>query len=396
MPSRTLRRAILSVATAAALGLAAVGEATQHLVRPGDDWSKLKDKIRPGDDIVLMPGKHRPAAFDDLAGERDRPIVIKSPDPRTLSEIEATDIGLLLRRPKHVRIENLVVVGGRRACIAIEGDPDRRGIDVELRNVYAAKSGDLAERACIRLAHLDQVIVRNNRVEGWHRTGLHITGCNTVFVEKSQFVGSPNTPDRYGIAIDGGSDAVRIQACRFSPGIGTAVAIGVAGIEPRTAASSPAAKPTEETEEPTREALASNVSVERCLAERPGALVAFGSCRDVIVRANTVIDPKTGYELTEIPPDTAKTSGVVLIANLLSWAPGALESLASVAGGAAPKGVTLESNLWHSLELPAARKRLGEFAGTVAGDQLMNIDPQFDGYFRVRNEAAKGFGFDAP
>jgi hypothetical protein len=368
---------------------ASFAAAAQFLVRAGDDWSTLKEKVRPGDEIILMPGKHRAARFEDLHGESGKPIVIRSPDEKSMATIFSADIGIQLLRAKHVRIQNVAISGGKRAAIVVSGDGDGRSEHISLVNVYVAKTGDEGEQCGIRLERTDHATLKDCRVEAWHRAGVQVRGCTDVALNGVQFVASPGTADEYGVVIDGGSSSVILQRCRFGSGIGTAVALGPTGTG---AIPSP---PSPDPNAPLLEkpVLADGVTVERCLAKRVGKFVAFGSCSGVLVRANTVIDSGYAYALSEPPAGYGHVRNSTFLANLMTWTPGVMKSFCLVGAGAEPKGLILEANLWHSVELPLAKQILGDFAGTVKADQILDIDPQLDGYDRPRSEAAQNYGW---
>jgi hypothetical protein len=364
--------------------------AGQFLVRAGDDWSSLKSKVKPGDEIILMPGKHREVRFDDLVGETEKPITIRSAslDPRNLSTINATDIGIHLVRAKNVRLENLVIIGGRRAAVVITGDGEGRSEHVSLTSVFVAKTGDMAEKCGIRIDRTDHVTLKECRVEAWHRAGVHISASTDIALNGVQFVGSPGTADEFGVLIDGQSSSVILQKCRFAPGIVTAIALG-----PGNTGTVPAVKNDGETPRLESPVLADGVTVERCLAKRVGTFITFGSCANALVRANTIVDCTYGYSFLEAPKDYAPVRGSSLLANLFVWTPGVLKSFAIAAGGSQPKGLNVEANLWHSAEMPAAKSVLGEFLGTLKAPQLIDLDPKLDGYDRPTTEQAKQFGW---
>jgi hypothetical protein len=391
--SSALRR-LLGVAAAVIAVVATEAAATQHLVRPGDDWSKLAEKLKPGDEIVLMPGRHKGARFTDLAGEPSKPIVIRSPDPKTVSTIFADDVGILLERPRWVRIENIVIADARRAGIIVRGEPERRSAHISILNVYVAKTGDFAEKAGIRLEHTDHATLRACRVEAWHRAGVHLHNVTDVALSDVQFVGHPSYPDRYGVAIDGVSSSVYLDRCRFAAGIETAVAIGLADTDQVPPVPAPKDGSAEATKEPRF--LADGVTVERSIVRRVGQFVAFGSCTNVLVRANTVGEPETGYAIFEPPTGYAQVASSTFLANLITWTPGSLKRFSTAGGGADPKGLAIEANLWHSAELPAAKSLLGDFLGTIKAEQVIDVDPRLDGRETPLEERAKAFGHTAP
>lgn len=388
-----IRSRCLGMLVGSVVALVATAEAmaTQFLVRAGDDWSALKEKVHPGDEIILMPGNHREVRFDGLKGEQEKPIIIRSAslDPRNLATITATDVGIYLMRAEFVRIENILIVGGRRAGIVVTGDGDGRSQHVTLTNVFVAKTGDMAEKCGVRIDRADHMTLKDCRIEAWYRAGVHITAASDIALNGVQFVGTPATPDEYGVLVDGGSASVMLQKCRFAPGIGTAIALGI----PNGPATPP--PPAADPNAPKAEApvLVDGVTVERCLAKRVNTFITFGSCANALVRANTIVDPVHGYGFVEVPKGYSPVHNSSLLANLFVWGPGVMKSFATAAGGSQPKGLNLETNLWFSLELPTAMPILGEFLGTVKSPQTVDLDPKLDGYDRPTAEAAKSFGW---
>jgi hypothetical protein len=367
--------------------------ATQHLVRAGDDWSVLKDRVKPGDEIILMPGKHREVRFDGLKGEANRPITIRSAssDARNLATIAAVDVGIHLVDAEHVRIEHLLITGGRRAGVIVSGSDGGRSKHIALTSIYVAKTGDMAERSGLLIDRTDHMTVKDCRFEAWHKAGVHIRGASDIALVNAQFVGSPSTPDEFGVLIDGRTSSVILQRCRFAPGIATAIALGPAdGSAAPAASADPANANAPTTESPV---LVDGVTIERCLAKRPGTFITFGSVANALVRANTVVDAGVGYAFVEAQRGFAPVRGSTLLANLIVWTPGVMKSFAKAGGGSVPAGLSVENNLWYSAELPAALPLLGEFLGTVKSEQTLDIDPKLDGYDRPIEERAKLFGW---
>ncbi|MFO0828243.1 MAG: right-handed parallel beta-helix repeat-containing protein [Phycisphaerales bacterium] len=379
----------LSVACVA-VALASTASAAQHLVRAGDDWSKLKDKVQPGDDIVLMPGTHRGAVIEGLAGEEGKPISIRPADLRKAVLIEADDTGIVLKSPRHVRIEAIAVAHAKRSGIVIEGTPTAPAEDVLLRSVYVAKTGDRGDKDAIRIENAKRVTLDKCRIEAWHRAGVHVRSSRDVTISGTEWVGGADTPDKFGVAIDGGSFGVTVDRARFKPGVGIAVAIGIADTDVL-----PATAPATETGAPLP-ALAESVTVERCLSDRVERFAAIGACRGVTIRANTVVSSNAVWEVAATPKGWCDPTAVTIIANLIVWEPGTMQQFSVAAPGSAPKGVAVEANLWWSPELSAARQVLGDFVGTVKSPQITDRDPKVDNYFRPREESAKAFGTEAP
>jgi hypothetical protein len=357
--------------------------ATQHLVRAGDDWSRLGDRVKPGDEIVLFPGRHRAARFDDIAGEPGRPIVIRSADRRAPITIEGEDVGLELRGVRHVRVEGIAIVDVRRAGVLIVGTEERPAEGIELRNLFVTRVGDRAERAGVRVESASSITLRELRVDGWHGAAVHLSDARDVRIERCQFVGMPTMPDAHGILIDGRSRGIAIERCRFQAGVESMVSLGLAAPEGGGA-------------DDARDHLAFEVVFERCLGDRVGRLATIGSCRDVQVRANTLSEVEIGYEIVAPPRGWNRPRNVLIQSNLVTWTPGTLRRFSSAAPDVDPTGVFVEANLWWSVELPAAKELLGGFAGTVKSQQVLDVDPKLDGTLRPRAAAAAGFGTESP
>lgn len=379
-----VRAHLRSVALAmAAVVVAAPAWATQHLVRAGDDWSRLAERLKPGDEIVLFPGRHRAARFEGIAGEPGRPIVIRSADKRSPITIEGVDVGLELRDVRHVRVEGIVIADVRRAGIIIAGTAERPSEGVELRNLVVTRVGDRAERAGVRVESARSIALLDLRVEAWHGAAVHLSDAAEVRIERGQFVGATTTPDAHGILIDGRSRGVAVERCRFQAGVESMVSLGLT--EPRDAE-----------DDATRDHLAFEIVVERCLGDRVGRLATIGACRDVQIRANTLSEPAAGYEIVAPPRGWSRPQNVLLQSNLAVWTPGTMKRFSSAAPDVDPTGVLVEANLWWSVELPAAKALLGDFAGTLRSPQVLDVDPKLDGTFRPRAAAASGFGTESP
>jgi len=257
--------------------------------------------------------------------------------------------------------------------------------------VYVAKTGERGEKDAIRIDHANRVTVERCRIESWHRAGIHVHASRDISITASEWVGGANTPDRFCVAIDGGSSGVRVERCKFGIGIGIAVAVGIADTE-----AVPAIEGTTRDATTPVPSLAENVTVEHCVSDRPQRFAAFGSCRTVVVRANTVLSPGAAWEVAATPKGRCPPTDVTIISNLITWEPGAMQQFSVAAAGAEPAGIAIESNLWWSLELPAAKSLLGGFVGAVKTPQILDRDPKLDNYATPQDEMAKAFGRGAP
>jgi hypothetical protein len=379
----------------AALVVAAEAEATQHLIRAGDDWSKLESKLQPGDEIILMPGTHRGAVLKGVAGTAEKPILIRPADRRVPVRIDATDVGIHLVSPSYITIESVAVVGATHTGVLIEGTKDAPAKQVMLNGVFVANTGDKGAADGIRIAHAESVTLDKCRIEGWHRAAVHVHAARDVAVRQVDFVGGAKSPERYGVAIDGESRNVTVERSKFGQGIVMALAIGLPESDSLPSLPPPPDKQPEKQPEEGPPALAESVLVERCISERAARFVALGSCRDTVIRANTILSPTAVWEVAATAPGWCAPDAT-FVSNLIFWEPGTLQRFALAAPKSVPAGIDIEVNLWWSLELAAAKATLGEFVGTVRSPQVLDVDPALDNFFEPRTAEAKAFGRNAP
>ncbi len=374
--------------------------ATQHLVRPGENWEVVDGRLKPGDEIILLSGNHRPGTLRNAQGTAELPITMRGLDPENPPLIEADRYGIRLVDPRHVVISDLRITGATINGILIDGGAGAsRAHDkattpgrVTLTRLTVTANGPRntdGQRHAIHLRHLEEVGIDSCRVEGWVGTGLEIVACRNVRVVASTFIGLPAFVQRSGIRARAGSDRVRIETSRFRNTGDQGVCIG-ARSKPDDFAALP-----EKDSGPRFEA--SRVHVQRCIFEDSLSAVAFVNTEHSFARNCTIVRPRRAVMSVRHEQKDPAFGGVHRCAfgnNLVVWEPGDLTMITHVGPDADASLLLIEQNLWWSPGLAGALEGLGGFVGEQAFPQIIDVDPGLDDAFRPTAEAAAGFGAD--
>ncbi|MCW5777100.1 MAG: right-handed parallel beta-helix repeat-containing protein [Phycisphaeraceae bacterium] len=374
--------------------------ADQHLVSPGQEWSRLAAVVQPGDEIVLLPGVHRPASLAGLRGEEGRPIVIRGADAENPGRIEVgaagPGSGLLIQRPRHVVVQDIVVVGARHNGINID-DSDGSGsvgepwaADVTLRRVAVLRTGPSGNTDSIKLSGLRGVRVESCIVEGWGGSAIDMVGCHDVTIEGCTFRGLPGHEQSSGVQAKGGSTRVRIVGCRFEDAGMRAVNLGGStGLEwfrPRVPEGAGAGTRFE----------AQDVTVARCVFVAGDCAVAFVNSRGGVVRDCTIVGPRRwAFRLLHETADArfAPSEGGVIDGCLIVWPPDGPRTLVNVGPGARPETFRFGANAWWwpGADGAAGVRALDALPGERTAEQAV-IDPRLDADYRATNAGASQFG----
>ena len=399
MLSTTRGKYILSVITIL-LAIAVRADGGQHLVAVGDDWSRLAESVHPGDEIILMPGVHRPGVLNDLTGTKDRPITIRSLNQEHRAVIECDRYGLRLRGAQHVVVADLILTEPRINGIEITPRPDdpitmvagRAPADVTLRNITIKHVGPRGQRHAIYAVDVDGFAVEGCRFEGWAGSAIELVNVTNGSVVGSLFRGLPDFTQLAGVRIRGGSDNIRIAACRFDSAGVHAINFGHVGHSEETKTILPASTETATFHEAT------NVEVERCIFNSGVCIFAFESCKDVAIRFNTVVGPMRrvfAFYDTVDDPRYAPSTGCRFSSNLVTWEKDGLEQMTEKQPTLDPLPIlTFDENLWFSVEFVADGwiQSQGGWPGEIAFKQVIRINPKLDQRFRATEPRAANFG----
>lgn len=374
--------------------------ATQHLVRPGTDWSLLAARLQPGDEILLMPGEHMPAHLHGLAGTAEQPIVIRGLDPENPPTIRGGSFGLRLGKPAHVRIEHLIVRGASIHGIAIDGvaapPPAFRGTEPEatggivLNAVQVLETGPRGPRHAILLRRIDDVRATGCRIEAWAGSAIEIVGCRDVRIEGLEARGRSGFEQESGVRIHGGSRSVLISGARIHDAGLQAICVGGATTDRDRAV------PIDPEAEAGSAWEAESVRVERSLLVGGLCSIALLHARSVVLEHLTLLDPAEA--LLSLRPGQRDDPRFGLVervrfdGGLASWKPGTIRWLLHCPPGTPLSGIELGENLWWCPGFAGPDSGLGPWPGTVALPQVTGLDPRLDAEGLPQAPEARIFG----
>lgn len=396
-----LRRVIAAVTLVLALAAAvpAAAAPTQHLVRPGQDWLRIAHRASPGDEILLMPGRHLGGTLEHVRGTEQRPIFIRSADPRRPVEIETSLHGLRLRQCAHLRLERLQITGARIAGIVLEGSPsddsDSAMRDITLRDVTIQRTGPSGQRHGVIVRHGTHVRLEHLTIEGWAGSAIEAIGVDTLVVERSLLRGLDGFSQQNGIRLRGGTSNVILRHI-------TLLDCGEQGL-----VFGGASRPDEQRLSPEDQGVfeARDVEVENVLVERVQAAFAFIHAERVTIRNSTVVHPTrfvASIRREREEPESGDPRDCLIARCIVVWKAGEITSLTHLGRRATVDGIALEENLWWEVpagpglpapvgEAPARRPPI-DWPGREILPQLTTVDPDLGPDRRPRAAAAEGFG----
>jgi len=410
---RLLRVAILLPAL-----LATTARAETYVFEAGDEWSKIGPRLVAGDVVVLLEGAHVPAQFENLAGEPNRPIVIRPGEKVKLAEIAGKREGLRLTNCRHVRIERIQVKGSRRAGIVVDSIGDARSSDIAIHDSVISGVSGLVEQAGILAISTDGLDIRRTRIENCDGAGMRFENSSAITCEQIEIRTVESARTGAGMLFLGQTSKVEVNDAIISGHFETGLSLGAkdAPRAPRevrdlvplkpspvgsdTPAAPPKSAPTEvsrpRTPEPSSDARFSDGTFTNVLLSGCERALELGSTARVLVSAATIIDPIEEVIRFVRPEEGRPGASLQFRENIVVWAPRGLRRFVDLPEGASAAGLMLGSNLWWSKELPDALPLLGPaenpFLGTLDTPQTTTLDPQLDPKGRPRREEAKLFG----
>lgn len=379
--------------------------ATQHLVTPGNKWQTLEIRAQPGDEIILMPGNHRPVTLSNLTGAPGNPIIIRGLDPNHPPTIVAKRRGIVLHKPKHVIIKDIIITGATLTGILVDNRvPDltelfnpttstqqQQAWDANLliRNVTVLKTGPEGKRHAIELRGLRDVRIIESEFEGWGGSAIEIVGSHNVLIEKCTFNELENFSQYHAIQVRAGSTRVNITNCQFDVDCEGVVSLGAVSRRNDFCPSIP------ENAKALSQYEARYIQLQHCVFKKGTYTIAMLHADDCLIRNNTFIRPRSAVlgvtHITDV--------GVVAVAkrgifggNLIVWEPGDISRYVYFSPKIDQTTFAIEQNLWWSSELAQNSKKLGELPQHGQWPQITDIDPKLDGQYRPTEQKAALFG----
>lgn len=338
-------------------------------IAPGQRWDLKAEDVPPGSVIDLAIGVHATAELEGLAGTAESPIRIvggRDDRGRATAIIAGGEVGLVLRRCRHVEIDGLVVIGPTRAAIRLDGCED-----LELRNLLLARLGPDAEADGIEMSNSKRIAVRSARIDGWSDAAIDVRHSHAVSLSGIELLAMDGR--RNGVGLRVGSGTTEFAFERFSlRNLPIAIVLG-----PTVPGSSG--------EEAARE-----IRIEKGLVLGASVGIEFGKVSDSRIERITMRDCREALAVAGTPREVRFES------NIVAWDPGRMAAFGRVDAGGDASGLVLGENLWWSAELPAAMPLLGAIPGTASRPQRHEPPPNLDERGVANNPAAATLGRPTP
>ena len=239
----TLISLLLSLVTTMAIGKdITVGKDPDHNIL---DLNNALGDAAPGDTIILKPGVYKlDNEIGSLFAAGLENVVIRGEDPANPAIIDGDGIGkvFLLRRPKNLTLENLVIQNMTQGGLNIDdadvdtGEPPESwqptlSHNVTLRNItikdVGTNSGNIDG---LKLSGLNEFHIDNLQVINWGDGGsaIDMVGCHNGVIENSFFHSDHKNILTTGLVHKGGSETILVENNRFElpKGFGNAVKLG--------------------------------------------------------------------------------------------------------------------------------------------------------------------------
>ena len=372
---------------------AAPALATQHLVSPGRDWSRLAGKVKPGDEIVLMPGRHMPASLADLTGAAGAPIVIRGFDERRPAEIAAQEYGVELIRPSFVVLRDLHILNAEKRGVLISGRRDDRSIpeawhaSVQMQRITIEATGGFEDGVACEIEGIRQCYIKDLTCRGWGDAAMDIVACSDITIERSTFEGIEGFQQTNGVRVRAGSETIFLLQCRLESILDAPLRIGGASFKSEFAGSVMAQAETQEIHE------AGQVTVNRCVVRGGVCGIRFTAASRCMIQSSTFIDQDywTFWIDDADRKDFASPSTGLQFARNLATSEGNDFESAFLVGETTPQTVAISENVWWY-------PQLAEVAMPVEPryQQRVDLDPLLHADLWPQAPEAVGFGAVEP
>jgi hypothetical protein len=345
--------------------------------------SELRQAIRtatPGTRIEVAPGEYLGGLyFENLRGEKERPIVIAAADQKNLPRISGSGAGIQLVNPFFVELHDLHFTGASGNGISIDDggrySPAPRGL--LLRGLRVTDAGPRGNHDGIKLSGLRGFRIENCVIERWGAgsgSGIDMVGCQQGVISGNTFRHEQELEKTggSGVQVKGGCAEILIRGNRFEHagqrGVNIGGSTGLQYFRPPLESLAPG--------EPRAEAR--SITVEGNTFIGSMAPVTFAGVDGATVRFNTIYHPgrwamRILQETTEpgfVPCRNGVFSDNLIVFESSRWAEGGV----NIGPGVAAETFRFARNAWYCRDRPEKSKPT---LPASEEEGVYGADPQF-------------------
>lgn len=194
-------------------GLGAAGTQTEIIVRtPAELRTALGSlangsvlKIGPGE----YPGDHSVTGIEGLK--------IEALDPAKPPVFRGGNTAWQFSRCPNLMVRNLVAIGQSMNGLNFDdgGQRDKPVTGVTMEGLEVRDVGPSGNHDAIKISGLDQMVVRNCKIEGWGGQGIDMVGCHRVTIFGCELKGKDGFSATAGVQMKGGCSDITVEKCRF-------------------------------------------------------------------------------------------------------------------------------------------------------------------------------------
>jgi hypothetical protein len=329
--------------------------ATRKPVSRVANRSELQQAIadaRPGTIIRIAPGTYDGGlSFENLHGQKDRPIVLEALDAKHPPRIEGGTTGLHLIDPRFVVLRHLSITGASGNGLNIDdgGTYATPAEHIRLENIHIFDIGPDGNRDGIKLSGVDHFVIQDCRLERWGDggSGIDMVGCHDGEITGCHFRYREQLPAN-AVQTKGGTARIKVHHCRFENAGSRAVNIGGSTGRPYFRPPNPGYE-------------AKDILVEDCTFIGSDAPIAFVGVDGAIVRYNTIYQPSRWVMriLQESRgPDFVPCRDGQFTNNVIVFRTDELRTTVNIGSGTAPESFSLADNFWYCQDRPERSSRL--------------------------------------
>ncbi len=354
-----------------AILLASLGAAGPGPTVDVDSVGKLRAALRdpkPGTTIRIAPGRYRgDIDAQGLYGTTDQPITICGRDPQNPPVFEQGSCAFHLAEVAHLILQDIKVERMSANGINIDdgGVKTEPSHHIVARNLRIRDVGPQGNRDGLKLSGVADFRVESCTFERWGSggSGIDMVGCKRGVITGSTFRHGDAVGDN-GVQAKGGSEAIRIEKCRFEHSGSRAINLGGStgmdyfrpepqGFEGR------------------------DLTVEDCVIIGSHAAIAFVNIDGAKVQHNTIYQPlRYAFRIlqeTNAPGFVPCRKGQVRD-NLIVFRGDQMSIPINIGPNTAPETFALARNAWYCSDRPARSKPRLEIPET---DGVYGVAPQF-------------------